>query len=264
MIARFGLAVWSVLVLVWLVAPVAIVVPMSFSAGTGVSFPPQGFSLQWHERLFTDESWLEALRTSAVVALSSSLLAVIAGTLLAHTVARRPGRLSNSLRSLSMGPMVVPTIVLSVAIYLLWAAIGIIGTLPGLIIAHATVALPFVLMIMVNAVGAVDPRIEQAAASLGANRPTVLLRVLLPTLLPHLAVAWLFAFIVSFDEVVISSFIAGANTTVPVKMFTTLRNQIDPTITAISTLLIVATIAAGLIAAAVLKRRLLSVVGASN
>ncbi|MBP6684913.1 MAG: ABC transporter permease subunit, partial [Leucobacter sp.] len=178
--------------------------------------------------------------------------------------ARMPGRFSKLLRSLSMGPMIVPTIVLSVAIYLFWAKIGIIGTLPGLIIAHATMALPFVLMIMVNAVNSVDPRIEQAAASLGAKRVTVLTRVLLPTLAPHLAVSWLFAFIVSFDEVVVSSFIAGANTTVPVKMFTSLRNQIDPTITAISTLLIVATVLVGVIAAAVLRRRLLTVVGAAQ
>lgn len=264
MIARIGLRVWAVIVLVWLIAPVIIVVPLSVSDGSGVSFPPHGFSLQWYERLLTDESWLQALRTSAIVAICSSLLAVIAGSLLAHTVARRPGRVSKALRSISMGPMVVPTIVLSVSIYLLWAKIGIIGTLPGLVIAHATVALPFVLMIMVNAVSSVDPRIEQAAASLGASRTQVLLRVLLPTLVPHLSVAWLFAFIVSFDEVVISSFIAGANTTVPVKMFTTLRNQIDPTITAISTLLIIVTVIGGIVAAAVLRRRLMSVVGVGN
>lgn len=264
MIGRIALAVWSVIVLIWLIAPVAIVVPMSFSGGRGVSFPPEGFSLQWYERLFTDESWMQALQTSAVVALFASLLAVVSGSLLAHSVARRPGRFSRLLRGISMGPMVVPTIVLSVAIYLFWAKLDLIGTLPGLILAHATVALPFVLMIMVNAVASVDPRIEQAAASLGARRATVLTRVLLPTLAPHLAVSWLFAFIVSFDEVVISSFIAGANTTVPVKMFTTLRNQIDPTITAISTLLIVATVLGGVVAAAVLRRRLLTVVGAGS
>ncbi|MET3957803.1 putative spermidine/putrescine transport system permease protein [Rhodococcus sp. OAS809] len=261
MISRFALSLWSLLVMVWLVAPVLIVVPMSFSAGSGVGFPPEGFSLQWYDRLLSDPMWLEALQTSLVVALCTSCIAVVAGTLASYAIARWPGRLSTLLRAASMGPMVVPTIVLSVAIYLVWAKVGLIGTVPGLIIAHTTLALPFVVLVMVNAVSSFDVRIEQAASSLGARQRIILTRVVLPAIAPHAFVAWLFAFIVSFDEVVISSFIAGTHITVPVKMFSTLRNQIDPTITAISTILIAVTLLVGVVAAVLLRRRLASVVG---
>lgn len=262
--ARWGLATWSVLGLVFLVAPVVIVVPMSFSAASSVQFPPTGFSLQWYQRLLGDPMWSSALRTSIGLALASSITALLLGTTGAYGLARAGRRSRRAGLGLFFSPMLVPGVVFAVALYLVYAKVGLLGTMPGLVLAHAVLGLPFVVMVMMTGITALDPSLELAAASLGARPVQVWARVLTPTLLPHLLVSWLFAFIVSFDEVVLTIFVSGAYETVPKKMFISLRNEIDPTITAVSTLLIAVTILAGIAAAVLLRRRLLTVLGASN
>lgn len=259
-----ALALWSLLALFLLLAPVLIVVPMSFSAGKELEFPPRDFSLHWYVRLFADPLWIEALRTSLVLAVTSSLLALVAGSLAAYALVRNSVIWRDGVTASFIGPMVVPPVVLAVAAYLVYARLGLLGTMPGLVLAHTVLSLPFVVMIVSNAVAAFDERIEQAAISLGASRATVLARVVAPALTPHLLVSWLFAFAVSFDEVVLTFFIAGIHTTIPKKMFITLRNEIDPTITAVSALLIAVTVLIGIVAILLLQRRLLAVVGAEK
>ncbi len=255
---------WSLLGLFLLLAPALVVIPMSFSAGDSIGFPPQGFSLRWYSKLFSDPLWLEALRTSVILALASSTIALIVGSLAAYSLVRGSYVGRRVIQASFMGPMIIPPVVIAVAAYLVYAKIGLLGRMEGLILAHSTLALPFIVMIMGNAVNSFDVTIEQAAKSLGANKLTVLRRVVAPALTPHLLVSWLFAFAVSFDEVVMTFFIAGRYTTIPKKMFITLRNEIDPTVTAVSTLLIAVTLVIGVVAVFALQRRLLTVVGAEN
>lgn len=259
-----ALALWALTGLFLLLAPVLVVVPMSFSAGKGLEFPPQGFSLHWYGKLFADPLWMEALRTSLILAATSSLLALATGSLAAYALVRNSVIWREGIAASFIGPMVVPPVVLAVAAYLVYARLGLLGTMPGLVLAHTVLSLPFVVMIVSNAVAAFDERIEQAAVSLGATRATVLTRVVAPALMPHLLVSWLFAFAVSFDEVVLTFFIAGIHTTIPKKMFITLRNEIDPTITAVSALLIAVTVLIGIVAVLLLQRRILTVVGAEK
>lgn len=263
-LSDMALALWALAGLFLLLAPVLVVVPMSFSAGKGLEFPPQGFSLHWYGKLFADPLWMEALRTSLVLAATSSLLALATGSLAAYALVRNSVIWREGIAASFIGPMVVPPVVLAVAAYLVYARLGLLGTMPGLVLAHTVLSLPFVVMIVSNAVAAFDERIEQAAVSLGATRATVLTRVVAPALMPHLLVSWLFAFAVSFDEVVLTFFIAGIHTTIPKKMFITLRNEIDPTITAVSALLIAVTVLIGVVAVLLLQRRILAVVGAEK
>lgn len=263
-LSDMALALWALAGLFLLLAPVLVVVPMSFSAGKGLEFPPQGFSLHWYGKLFADPLWMEALRTSLILAATSSLLALAAGSLAAYALVRNSVIWREGIAASFIGPMVVPPVVLAVAAYLVYARLGLLGTMPGLVLAHTVLSLPFVVMIVSNAVAAFDERIEQAAVSLGATRATVLTRVVAPALMPHLLVSWLFAFAVSFDEVVLTFFIAGIHTTIPKKMFITLRNEIDPTITAVSALLIAVTVLIGIVAVLLLQRRILTVVGAEK
>lgn len=263
-LSDMALALWALAGLFMLLAPVLVVVPMSFSAGKGLEFPPQGFSLHWYGKLFADPLWMEALRTSLVLAATSSLLSLAVGSLAAYALVRNAVIWRDGIAASFIGPMVVPPVVLAVAAYLVYARLGLLGTMPGLILAHTVLSLPFVVMIVGNAVAAFDERIEQAAISLGATRATVLTRVVAPALMPHLLVSWLFAFAVSFDEVVLTFFIAGIHTTIPKKMFITLRNEIDPTITAVSALLIAITVLMGVVAVLLLQRRILAVVGAEK
>lgn len=263
-ISDAALALWSIFALFLLLAPVLIVIPMSFSASNELEFPPRSFSLQWYARLFADPLWIEALRTSLILAVTSSLLALVTGSLAAYALVRNSVVWRKAISASFIGPMVVPPVVLAVAAYLVYARLGLLGTMPGLVLAHTALSLPFVVMIVSNAVASFDERIEQAAISLGASRATVLTRVVAPALTPHLLVSWLFAFAVSFDEVVITFFIAGIHTTIPKKMFITLRNEIDPTITAVSALLIAVTVLLGMIAILLLQRRILAIVGAEK
>lgn len=263
-LSDIALAVWSIFGLFLLLAPVLIVVPMSFSAGDRVAFPPQGFSFRWFHRLFSDPLWVEAFRTSVILGIAASTIALLVGSLAAYALVRGPLRAKALYQGAFIGPMVVPPVVIAVAAYFVYARLNLLGTLQGLVLSHATLALPFVVLIMSNAVSSFDVRIEQAGMSLGASRFTVLRRIVAPALAPHLLVSWLFAFAVSFDEVVITFFVGGSQVTIPKKMFVTLRNEIDPTVTAVSTLLIGVTVLIGLIAALLLQRRILNVVGAEN
>lgn len=261
---RVLLSFWSLLGLFLLLAPALVVIPMSFSAGDSIGFPPQGFSLRWYSKLFSDPLWIEAFRTSVILALASSTIALFVGSLAAYSLVRGTYIGRRLIQASFMGPMIIPPVVIAVAAYLVYAKIGLLGRMEGLILAHSTLALPFIVMIMGNAVSSFDVTIEKAARSLGANKFTVLRRVVAPALAPHLLVSWLFAFAVSFDEVVMTFFIAGRYTTIPKKMFITLRNEIDPTVTAVSTLLIAVTLVIGLVAVIALQRRLLAVVGAEK
>lgn len=232
------LMLYGVLVLLFLFLPIVVVVPMSFSAASSLTFPPTEFSLRWYQSFFQDPRWLAAMRTSLLVALLSSLLALLLGSVAAYGLARGRFMGRGLIDANFMAPMIVPPVITAVALYIVFAKVGLLGTLPGLVLGHTVLGVPYVVLIMSVAIRSFDVRIEQVTLTLGASWATMFRRVLLPNLLPSAFAAWIFAFITSFDEVIITLFVGGAYNTIPKRMFNELVLQINPTITAIATLLI--------------------------
>ena len=238
MMAPRLLAVMGVFGLVFLTVPLLIVVPMSFSSAKALTFPPPSFSLRWYQTFFADPRWMDAMWTSTLVALISSVVALLLGGLAAYGLRRGSFAGRDWAEGNFMAPLIVPTIIVAIALYLGLARIGLLGSLIGLIGAHTILSVPLVMMVMGVAIREFDPRIEQVAWSLGASWSYTVRKVVLPNLAPSVFAAWIFAFIGSFDEVIVTSFIAGRYETVPKKMFNELILEVNPTITAVATLLI--------------------------
>jgi putative spermidine/putrescine transport system permease protein len=222
-----------------LVAPILIVVVLSFSGEGYLHFPPRSFSLQWYQRFFGDVRWQRSLLTSAGVALGTSLIATSLGFLAAYAFVRGRFRAKKLLLSLLLLPLIVPTIITAIALYFLAARLGLVGNLAWLAVCHSVVALPVVLLILVSTLQSVDPNLERAAQGLGAGRVMLFARVVLPLAAPGLFSAALFAFLASFDELVIALFLAGVKAqTLPVRIWNSLLLEVEPTIAAVSSFLI--------------------------
>ena len=235
--------------LIFLCFPILVVVPMSFSSARSLEFPPPGWSLQWYEAFFGSPVWIPAALTSMLLASASATLALVLGTLAAYglTRTRAPGHAA--IEANIMAPLIVPSIIIAIGLYIVLARAKLLGSFAGLLAGHTLLALPYVVLFVSVAIRSFDIRIEQVAATLGASRTTIILKVLLPNLWPSAVIAWLFAFIVSFDEVVITFFVAGTYVTIPKRMFLELTLQINPVVTAVATLLILFNlIALGLLA----------------
>lgn len=250
----YSLTIFVMLVFAFIIVPIIIVIPMSFASDANLTFPPTGYSLQWYKEFFADERWFIALRTSFIVAIASSTLSIILGVFAAYGLTRSRFRGQNIVLANMMAPMILPQIITAVGLYLFFAKIGIVGTIPGLIIGHAVLSAPFVILIMTLGIASVDLRIEQAARSLGANWLTAFLKVIFPNIIPSVISAWFFAFIVSFDELIVTIFLAGRHITVPKKMFDDLMIKINPVITVVSTFLIALTIGVVAIALFIFKK----------
>ncbi|HYG42770.1 MAG TPA: ABC transporter permease [Bordetella sp.] len=251
---RLILALYAGLVLLFICLPVAIVIPMSFSDSSTLEFPPPGYSLRWYYAFFQDPRWVEALRNSIWVATASSLIALILGSIAAYGLVRGSFRGRSFLELNFAAPMVIPHVITGVALYIFFARIGMLGTMPGLIVAHSVLAVPYVVLVVSTGLSTLDVRIEQVAYTLGATRATVLWRVVAPNLIPNLFAAWLFAFMISFDEITVTVFLAGTNDTIPKRMFTQLLERIDPTITAVATILIAISILVAIAIAGLMRR----------
>jgi putative spermidine/putrescine transport system permease protein len=232
------LAILGSLTLLFLCLPVLIVVPMSFSSAQSLEFPPPGLSLRWYAAFFGNEVWAQAALNSLLLATLASTIALMLGTLAAYGLVRGqfPGKAL--IEANFMAPMIVPSIITAVALFIVFAKLRILGTFFGLVLGHTILVIPYVVLIMQVAIRAFDVRIEHVAATLGASRTLILRKIVIPNLLPSAAAAWIFAFVISFDEVVVTLFLAGTNMTIPKRMFNELIMQINPTITAVATLLI--------------------------
>jgi putative spermidine/putrescine transport system permease protein len=238
-VERFVLAAMAGSALTFLVLPVAIIIPMSFSNAASLRFPPSGLSLRWYREFFSDEVWRAAAMNSLMIAGVSSVLAVTLGTLAAYRLVR--GRFSGRpiLEAHFIAPLVVPSVITAVALYIGFAKVGFLGSYHGLVLAHTVHSVPYVVLLMSVAIASFDERVEQVARTLGASEGTVFVRILLPNLVPSIAASWMLAFIASFDEVILTLFLFGNRYTIPKQMFVRLELQIDPTITAVATMLIV-------------------------
>jgi putative spermidine/putrescine transport system permease protein len=222
------------LIYAFLMLPLVVVFPISLSSAPYMQFPPPGFSWQWYERYLDDPQWIDATFRSLYIGAATAVLALALGVPLAFSLVR--GRFAGRalLDRLALAPLVVPTIILSVGLYGLFAKLKLIGEWYGLVVAHTVLALPFVVLVMVAGLRDFDRALEQAAEGLGATGWRTLARVTLPLLRPSLVSAGLLAFISSFDELVVALFLAGPNMTLPKKMFDNILMEIDPTIAAVS------------------------------
>ncbi|HTS93973.1 MAG TPA: ABC transporter permease [Stellaceae bacterium] len=234
-----ALAGFAGLVSLFLVLPSLIVVPMSFNADNLLRFPPHGFSLGWYEAYFGRDDWRLATWNSVTIALAVTVLATTMGTSAALALVRGRIPLRNLYIFLMLTPMIAPPIVSAVSMYGVFARLGLVGTYPGMVLAHTVLALPFVLVNVVAVLQRMDWRLEQAARSLGASAARAFFEVTLPMIRPGLVVAAIFAFITSFDEVVVALYISGSSAiTLPVQMWSGLRFEINPVVAAVSTLLL--------------------------
>lgn len=238
-------ALWIVAsaVLFFLLLPLAIIVPSSFSASAYMEFPPRGLSLQWYRNYLGSRAWVEPTLLSLRVAIVTMVISTLAGTLAAFGLVRGrfPGR--RALEFFLLSPMIVPVIVFAIGCYFLFSKAKLVDTPAALYLSHSIVATPLVVIIVGSALRTFDRAIEQAARSLGAGYTRALWYVTIPLLRPAILSAAAFAFLTSFDEVVLSVFLGGpAATTLPKRMWDNVRHEIDPTITAVASILIAASI----------------------
>jgi spermidine/putrescine transport system permease protein len=203
--------------------PIAILFLFSINANTSLSFPLQGLTFSWYQKLLESNAILKAAGNSLIVAVGSSTVATALGTLVALLASRYEFRSKNLLLALAALPLIVPFIVLGVALLLLFSAFNIPRSLWTIGIGHSIVAIPYVLLIVMARLAGFDPYLEEAAADLGADYPTTLRRIVLPIIFPAMVSAWLTAFTVSFDEFALSLFLAGTEPTFPVYLFSQLR-----------------------------------------
>ncbi len=227
------------LTLFFLCAPIVIVVVVSFNATEFIQFPPRNWSLRWYRNYFGARQWLEPTLLSLRVAVVTMVLSTALGTAAAIGLTRGRFRGRRALEFFFVSPMVVPSIVLAIGLYLLFARFKLVGQPLALYLAHSVVATPLVVVIVSAALRTTDTAIELAARSLGAGYFRTLWHVTLPSILPAVVSGAAFAFLVSFDEVVLAIFLGGpTTTTLPKRMWESVRYEIDPTLTAISTLLV--------------------------
>jgi putative spermidine/putrescine transport system permease protein len=229
---------WS-LSLVFLALPIVIVVALSFSSASYLTFPPPAFGLRWYRAYLGSREWLDATWFSVAVAASVVVVATILGTLAALGLRHLTGAVLAAIGSLILSPLIVPGIVVAIGIYYVFAAYRLVGTALGLVLAHTCLAAPFVVTSVSVSLAGLDPRLEQAAMSLGATPTGTFRQITLPLILPGILVGALFAFVTSFDELIITLFLSGSGAiTLPRRMWDDLRFAIDPTIAAVSTLTI--------------------------
>ena len=239
---RLGIAmdVFSVGVYLFLLAPLVVVVLASFNSADFLSFPPKGFSLRWYRALFESDEWIDSFKLSMVVTAVVTPLALAIGTLAAYALARHsfPGK--GLVTTLIMAPLVMPQIVLGIALLNYFSALGLINSLTGLVVGHLIVTLPYTVRLVSISVQNLDPHLERAAKNLGATPLQTFMRVTLPLLRPGLVAGAIFAAIISFGELAVTLFVAGARTTtLPLRIFNYTEYNFDPTINAVSTIFVV-------------------------
>ncbi|RZI90427.1 MAG: ABC transporter permease [Microbacterium sp.] len=226
-----------------IVAPTIIVIATSFTEGRIITFPPNGFSLRWFEEILTDRQWLSALQNSVVTGVIAAAIAMVVGISLAMAAARGTGLSSTALTTFALMPMLVPLVVIAIGVYLAFVQIGLYGNVFALGIAHAILGVPFVFVNVVAALQNLDPYVEEAARVAGANPVVTLVRITIPQILPAALVGGLFAFISSWDEVVVSVFLTTPGfKTIPVMVWGQVREGLEPSTSAVSTILTLVTL----------------------
>ncbi|MFX0545928.1 ABC transporter permease [Roseovarius sp. S1116L3] len=239
---RLWLYVFAVIAMTLLVLPTLIVIPMSFSDSQYLEFPPETWSLRWYRHYFGSEEWMLATRTSLKTAVLTMLVATPIGVLAAYALHASKLPYIRAAFVLFITPMMVPVVLIAIGAFYAYVKLQILYTITGLVLAHSLLATPLVVIVTGSALKGFDMNLENAARALGAPRWKAFLTITLPQIRFAVVTSMLLSFLASFDEVVIAMFISGGdNPTLTRNMFNALRDQIDPTIAAISTIMILVT-----------------------
>lgn len=241
---------YGLIVLFFLVAPLVVIIPLSFSASPYFSFThqmltlqPAGYSTRWYANFFSSGSWLRAVGNSFLIAPIAAAIATGLGTLAALGLTRAQMPFRGLITGILILPMIVPLIITATALFFFFSALHLVNTYAGIIIAHSILGVPFVVITVTATLSGFDQQFYRAALSLGASPRHAFFKVTMPLILPGIISGALFAFMTSFDEVVIVLFIAGpTQRTLPLQMWTNLRYTIDPTILAVGTLVLLVAI----------------------
>lgn len=234
---------WAWGLLLFLVAPALITIPVSLTPKRFLSMPKGEYSLRHFEKLFSSEEWMSSFWQSGVIGLASAALATALGTLCAIGLWRIASRWGEATRAFLLLPLVVPPIISAMAFYRLLVPLGLVDTYAGLILAHTVLAAPLVIITVSASLAGFDPRLEQASRSLGASAWTTMRRVILPSVRPGVLAGAIFAFIASWDEIVVTLFLSKFNVyTLPRRMWNGIRENTDPTVAAAAVVLIAVTV----------------------
>ena len=239
-----------VLIFIFLVGPIFVIVPLSFNELPYFTFTPEmlsfdaaGYSTKWYREFFTEDSWQKAVQNSFLIAIFATLISTFLGTLAALGLSRPEMPFRKTIMALLISPMIVPLIISAAGMYFFYARIGIASTHFGVILAHAALGIPFVIITVTATLVGFDHSLTRAAASLGSSPTRTFFVVIVPLILPGVISGALLAFITSFDEVVVVLFVGSVEQrTIPWKMFSGIREEIRPTILAVATLLVVVSI----------------------
>ena len=225
-----------------LMAPIVIVCVLAFSGEGYLRFPPQSFSLRWFSAFFGDSRWRQSLSSSLLIALIACVISTVLGFLAAYAFVRGEFKAKKILLSVLLIPIIVPHVITAIAMYFVTARFGLVGNVVWIGFCHAVVTLPIVVLILLSSLQAVDINLERAGLSLGGSRLYVFRRVVIPLAFPGIMSSALFAFLASFDELIISLFLAGVRSqTLPVRIWNSLHLELEPVIAAVSAFLIAVT-----------------------
>lgn len=239
-----ALTVFVVIVMIFLLAPLVILIPVSLTPQSSLGLPEGGLSLQWYASLVGDAAFWGALVDSVMAAAASTLLAAVLGTPAAYAIERSSARSARWVEAFLMSPLIFPHIVLGLALIVFLTAVGIVRTLPGLVLANLVIAIPYVVRTVLPSVAGVDRAVEEATAVLGASRSRVLTTVVLPNIRSGLTAGLVLSFFVALDEFTIALFITGGDlVTLPVFLYNQTYYNVNPSVAAIGSLLLVVTAA---------------------
>lgn len=235
---RIALVVTCALVLLYLILPILIIAPMSFSAARYLSFPPPSLSLRWYQEYIGNSAWMQATRVTLTVAVLTVVIATPLGVAAAYAISQSKWRIMRLIHMTLLLPLVVPIIITAVGIFFVYAKVGLAATMTGLVLANVMLGLPYVVISVAAGLQSFDATQEMVARSLGMNRLRSFFVVTLPQIKPSVIAGGIFAFISAMDETIVALFISGGQyQPLTKRMFTALRDEIDPTIAAISTLM---------------------------
>ncbi|MGH2618009.1 MAG: ABC transporter permease, partial [Thermomicrobiales bacterium] len=238
-VGRWLVVALAVLIVVAMAVPALFVVPVSFSATRFLKFPPEALSLRWYESYFTTPEWTDSTAYSLVLALLTTAASLLIGIPAAFGLARGQFRGRQLVTLLIIAPLIVPVILIAIAEYFFMAELNLIGTTPGLVIAHTLLAMPFVVIIVTASLRGYDRSFERAAMSMGAGPLRTFWHVTLPLIRPGVVSAALFAFLASFGEFLVSLFVIGSTrSTLPIQLWKGIRFETNPTIAAAASMLV--------------------------
>lgn len=252
---RLGRIIVVTLVYIFLLAPIIVVLPLSFSSGSFLSYPLPGLSFRWYAELINNYKWLLALKNSVFIGVGSAVLSTVLGLMASVALNGMSPRAKGILTGLLIAPLVVPVIIMAVAMFLFFSTVGLTGSIIGMILAHTVIGTPYVVISANAALQNFDMTLIRAAKSLGASSWMAYRRVLFPMIKPAIVAGALFAFIASFDEVIIVLFLAGPEqVTLPIRLFEGIRDELTPVVISAATIMIGISIGSMLLIEAMRKR----------